>query len=125
MQDLQLPTINEVIAVIISVILGTSAYLGYLVVYKKEKLNKVVVILVFMINCFVVFVASEAMKVWNLGSYRTVFLPIIAYVGQYLAQWFDKKNDKVFDAVAGKIGIDTKDKTEENIIENEDDEPIN
>lgn len=61
-------------------------------------------------NLFVTFVASEAMKLWNFGIYRTIFLPLIAYAGQYLMEWFDKRYLKIFDSGASKIGIDTHDK---------------
>ena len=121
MHDLTLPTLNEVIAMIISVILGTSAYLGFMITYKKMEIVKWKVLLVFIMNLFVTFVASEAMKLWNFGSYRTVFLPLIAYAGQYLMEWFDKRYLKIFDSGAGKIGIDTHDK----INDNENKEPTN
>ena len=121
MQDLTLPTLNEVIAMIISVILGTSAYLGFMITYKKMEIVKWKVLLVFIMNLFVTFVASEAMKLWNFGIYRTIFLPLIAYAGQYLMEWFDKRYLKIFDSGAGKIGIDTHDK----INDNENKEPTN
>lgn len=116
MQDLILPTFNEIVAIAVSVILGTAAYLGYTVVFKKRKLNKGIVFMVLLMNSLITFAASEGMKMWNFGAYRTVFLPLIAYAGQYLFDWFDKRNMKVFDAAAGKIGIDVKeDKDEEHI----------
>lgn len=65
---------------------------------------------ILLINCFVTFICSEVLKLWNWGGYRTVFLPLIAYAGQYLMDWFDKRNVKIFDSAAGKIGLDTKDK---------------
>ena len=65
-------------------------------------------------NLFVTFVASEAMKLWNFGSYRTVFLPLIAYPGQYLMEWFDKRYLKIFDKGASKVGIDLNDNKQNN-----------
>ena len=67
----------------------------------------------------VTLVASEAMKTWNLAGYRTVFLPLIAYMGQYLFSWLDKRRDNIFDSAAGKIGIDIKDKKDEDNKETE------
>ena len=72
------------------------------------------VLLVFITNLFVIFVASEAMKLWNFGSYRTVFLPLIAYAGQYLMEWFDKRYLKIFDKGASKVGIDLNDNKQNN-----------
>ena len=113
MQDLQLPTLNEAIAIIVSVILGTSMFLGYIAIYKKQRLNKGRIAIILLMNTGITFVVSEAMKLWDFGGYRTVFLPLVAYAGQYVFNWFDKRNEKVFDSLAGKVGVDTKDNIEQ------------
>lgn len=113
MLELTLPSLIELTAIGASVILGTISFLGYTVVYKKQKINWLNVLLILFMNSMITLVASEAMKMWNLGGYRTIFLPLIAYMGQYLFNWLDKRRDSIFDSAAGKIGIDTKNEKDE------------
>ena len=47
-----------------------------------------------------------------MGEYRTILLPVIAYLGQYVMEWVDKRFLKIFDAGAKKLGLDL-DTTEE------------
>ena len=67
---------------------------------------------ILLINCFVTFLCSEVLKLWDWGAYRTVFLPAIAYAGQYIMDWFDKRNMKIFDAALGKIDLNIKDEND-------------
>ena len=117
MQDIQLPTLNETIAIIISVLLGTGAYLGYMIIRKHKRIKVTTMGWILLINCFVTALCSEVLKLWNWGGYRTVFLPGIAYAGQYILDWFDKRNGKILDSAAGKVGINVKDDDNENIAE--------
>lgn len=113
MQQLALPTVNEIIVISVSVLLGTISYLGYIIIHEKQKVSFWRVFLMLFMNCTVTYMASEAMKMWGMGAYRTIFLTAIAYSGQYIFVWYNKKRTRVFDSLAGKVGIDTKDKEHE------------
>lgn len=64
-------------------------------------------------NCTITYIASEAMKSFGMGAYRTTVLTIVAYSGQYVFIWYNKKRNKVYDSLADKVGLDTKDKEDE------------
>ena len=112
--------INEIAALIISVLIGTMAYIFFQKIVKKEKPNLMFMVGVFFINLFVTHSVSEIMKVYKWGEYRSAFLPLIAFMGLYILIWFDKRREKLFDAGAKKMGLDineNKEVTDEQNIE--------
>lgn len=106
MQDFTLYTWNEIVALIIAVVMGTGAYIGVIAKKKKEKITLWYIVSVFFINLFLTSVASEALKIWNLGIYRSVVLPLVALFGQYIMDYIDRRYLKIFDAGLHKAGLD-------------------
>ena len=112
MQNTLVYDINEIFALVIAVIMGTGAYIGFMVLKKQKKLSISFVLVVIFINLFVTYIASGILKKTSMGEYRTILLPVIAYLGQYVMEWVDKRFLKIFDAGAKKLGLDL-DTTEE------------
>ena len=114
--------LNEIIALVTSVFIGTGAYIGFMVLKKQKKASISFIIIVLFINTLVTYVASGILKKTSLGEYRTIVLPIIAYLGQYFMEWVDKRFLKLFDAGAKKVGLpldNTNDELEQNNIQDE------
>lgn len=105
MQNIQLYNFTELLALVISVLIGTGAYLGFVVLKKNQRANGKFIFWVLIINLFVTYLFSEALKIFKWGEYRTLILPLVAYAGQYLMDWLDKRYLRIFDAGAGKIGL--------------------
>ena len=114
MEFLNSNNIGEIIALCVSVLIGTGAYLGFIILNKKQKANFKFVLLTLMINLFVTYIVSEAIKIFKFGEYRTIILPFVAYAGQYIMEWFDKRYLKIFDKGANKIGIDLNENKQQN-----------
>lgn len=111
MQDLKPYDTNEILALIISVLIGTGAYLGFIMIRKNQNINIKLIIGVLAINLFVTYLFSGVLKIFKWGEYRIIILPFVAYAGQYLTDWFDKKYPKIFDAGLKKTtGLDIEDK---------------
>lgn len=104
--------INEFLALIFSVSIGTAGYISFLRYVKKEKPNFGQMIMLFFLNLFVAHTFSEIMKYYNWGDARSAFLPFISFSGLYIVVWFDKRREKIFDAGAKKVGLNI-DKEEE------------
>lgn len=106
--------IGELVALLVSVLIGTGAYLGFIILNKNQKVNLKFVFLILMINLFVTYIVSEAIKIFKFGEYRTIILPFVAYAGQYIIEWFDKRYLKIFDKSVSKVGIDLNDNDNNN-----------
>ena len=120
MQDIITYDVNEIIALIISVLIGTGAYLGFIMIRKNQSISIKLVLGILAINLFITYIFSGALRIFKWGEYRIVILPLVAYGGQYLADWFDKKYPKIFDAGFKKVaGVDLNTNEEESIIEPE------
>lgn len=105
MQNIITYNINEIIALVTAVLIGTGAYIGFMILKKKRDLSFAFVASVLIINLFVTHIFSEVLKATKMGEYRTIVLPAIAYLGQYLMEWVDKRYLKIFDAGAKKVGL--------------------
>ena len=114
MEFLESYNIGELVAVLVSVLIGTGAYLGFIILNKNQKVNVKFVFLILIINLFVTYIVSEIVKIFKLGEYRTIILPFVAYAGQYIMEWFDKRYLKIFDKGASKVGIDLNDNKQNN-----------
>jgi len=115
MQNFQINDMNEIIALIVSVLIGTGAYLGFVILKKNQKANGKLIFWVLLINLFVTYLVSEALKIFKWGEYRTLILPLVAYAGQYFTDWLDKRYLKIFDSGAGKMGLDLNNNNEEDV----------
>ena len=113
--------LNEIIALVTSVFIGTGAYIGFVNLKKRNAIDIRFIVSVFFINLFVTLIVSEFLKSKNLGSIRAYTLPLVAYLGQYLLDWLDKRYLKIFDGGFKKgTGIDlNKNKEDNNESENE------
>lgn len=116
-------SINEIIALVTAVLIGTGAFVGFMVVKKERKINLSFIFWILLINLFVTYIFSELLKLFSWGAYRALVLPLVAYAGQYLIEWFDKRHLKIFDAGLKKTtGLDINkdsDNDEKNHTENE------
>ena len=94
-----------------AVLLGSGAYVAFVVLQKRHNLTVKFVVLVLFINLFVTYLFSELLKVFKWGAYKDLILPLVSYGGQNLVDWFDKRYMKLLDAGAKKVGlnIDTDD----------------
>lgn len=111
--DYTLYTFNEIVALVAAVAIGSGAYISYVKTRKEQTINWGFVWPVLLINLFLTSVISEFLRIKDLGEYRTVVLPLVAYAGQYLTDWVDKRREKIFDALVGKTGVNLKQKDEE------------
>lgn len=116
MQNFILYDWAEIFALVISVVMGTGTYIGFIKLNRGKQVKLSSVGLVLLMNLTVTYVASEILKKTSLGEYRTISLPIIAYLGQYFLEWLDKTYPKIFNAGAKKLGFDIEatDKEQEN-----------
>lgn len=69
---------------------------------------------VLLINLCLTYVASELLKAFNWSEWRNPSLPMVAFAGQYLTDWMDKRYLKIFDTAAKRAGIKIDDKDESN-----------
>lgn len=113
MQNVTTYDVNEIIALIISVLIGTGAYLGFIMIRKNQVISIKLVLGILAINLFITYIFSGVLRIFKWGEYRIIILPLVAYGGQYLADWFDRRYPKIFDAGFKKVSgvdIETKDK---------------
>lgn len=113
MQNIILYDWSEIFALVISVVMGTGTYLGFMKLNRGKQIKLSTVGLVLIMNLTVTYVVSEILKKTSLGEYRTISLPIIAYLGQYFLEWLDKTYPRIFSAGAKKLGVDIDDTVKE------------
>lgn len=113
MQNIILYDWSEIFALVISVVMGTGTYLGFMKLNRGKQIKLSTVGLVLIMNLTVTYVVSEILKKTSLGEYRTISLPIIAYLGQYFLEWLDKTYPRIFNAGAKKLGVDIDDTVKE------------
>lgn len=122
MQNIILYDWSEIFALVISVVMGTGTYLGFMKLNRGKQIKLSTVGLVLIMNLTVTYVVSEILKKTSLGEYRTISLPIIAYLGQYFLEWLDKTYPRIFNAGAKKLGVDIDDTVKEQENNNTDEE---
>lgn len=113
MQNIILYDWSEIFALVISVVMGTGTYLGFMKLNRGKQIKLSTVGLVLIMNLTVTYVVSGILKKTSLGEYRTISLPIIAYLGQYFLEWLDKTYPRIFNAGAKKLGVDIDDTVKE------------
>lgn len=119
MQDILNYNWNEIFALIVAVVMGSGAYIVFVWKKNKETVNLKLIIIVLVINLFFTNLGAEVLKKFGWGEHRTIVLPIIAYFGQYFADWVDKTYPKLFNAGARKMGLDIDNTEPENTDEYE------
>lgn len=118
MENYTLYDIHEIIALVTATLIGTGAYVGFLIVKKRQKIGVSFMFWTYLINLFLAYLGSQLLTILNWGGYRALVLPLIAYLGQYLMDWVDTRYLKVFDAGLKKVGLDVN--TDNNYEETED-----
>lgn len=113
MENITAYTLPEVVALVSAVALGSGAYIGFVVSRKKQEMSVKTIIVILLMNAFLTYVASEVLKLFNWGGYRSASLPIVAFAGQYFMDWFDKRYLKIFDSASKKAGLNLKDEEDE------------
>ena len=113
MQDFTLYTISELIALLAAVIIGSSAYTTFVARKKKEKINLLFIVSVFLMNSLVTWVVVELLRINEWGRFRGIGSLLSAFFGQYFFDWVDKKYLKIGDSILKKTtGLDlTEDET--------------
>ncbi|MCE4064365.1 hypothetical protein LXM63_04610 [Chryseobacterium gleum] len=106
--------ISEIIALVMSVLIGSGAYISFVYIKNKQKISVAYVMSVLLINLCLTYVASELLKAFNWSEWRNPSLPMVAFAGQYLTDWMDKRYLKIFDTAAKRAGIKIDDKDESN-----------
>lgn len=97
--------ISEILAVIFSVLIGSGAYISFVYIKNKQKISAAYVVAVLLINLCLTYVASELLKAFNWSQWRSPSLPMVAFAGQYLTDWLDKRYFKIFDTAAKRAGL--------------------
>ena len=105
MQDFTLYNTNEIVALVIAVVMGTSAYIGVVYNKDKKKITWSFAVAVFVINLFFTWVASEWLRVLKWGAFRSAALPLVAFLGQFISDYISKNYPKIFDATLRKGGL--------------------
>ena len=113
MQNIILYDWSEIFALVISVVMGTGTYLGFMKLNRGKQIKLSTVGLVLIMNLTVTYVVSEILKKTSMGEFRTISLPVIAYLGQYFLEWLDKTYPRIFNAGAKKLGVDIDDTVKE------------
>ncbi|AZB01299.1 hypothetical protein EG359_17495 [Chryseobacterium joostei] len=113
--------ISEILAVIFSVLIGSGAYISFVYIKNKQNISASYIIAVLLINLCLTYVASELLKAFNWSQWRSPSLPMVAFAGQYLTDWLDKRYFKIFDTAAKRAGIKLDD-DEPNIKKSEENE---
>lgn len=114
MENLTSYNISEYLALVFSVLIGSGAYISFVYIKNKQKISIAYVVAVLLINLCLTYVASELLKAFNWSEWRNPSLPMVAFAGQYLTDWLDKRYLKIFDTAAKRAGIKIDDKDELN-----------
>ena len=115
MENITSYNISEIVALLTAVLIGSGAYIAFVRANREKPVNLPFIISTVAINIFLTNVASEVLKIAEWGAYRSLILPVVAYCGHYLLEWFDKRRENIFDSVSKKAGFDlTQEKKEEN-----------
>jgi Ca2+/Na+ antiporter len=119
MENITSYNISEIVALLTSVLIGSGAYIAFVRAKREKPVNLPFIISTVAINIFLTNVASEVLKIAEWGAYRSLVLPVVAYCGQYLLEWFDKRRDNIFDSASKKAGFDLTQEKKEKKEENE------
>lgn len=123
MENLTTYNLSEYLALIFSVLIGSGAFISFVYIKNKQKISVAYIVAVLLINLCITFIASGLLKLLGWGEWRSPVLPLVAFAGQYLTDWFHKRHSNIFDSAAKRAGFDLNTKqndSNENTSENED-----
>ena len=107
MENITPYNIYEWIALIASIIVGSSAYMFFIAEKKNQHLRTRYVMMVLLVNTIFTWIASEILRHKGWGEVRGIVLIAVAFTGQWIVDYIDRRYLKLGDAAVKKItGID-------------------
>ena len=107
MENITPYNIYEWIALIASIIVGSSAYMFFIAEKKNQHLRTRYVIMVLLVNTIFTWIASEILRYKGWGEMRGIVLITVAFTGQWIVDYIDKRYLKLGDAAIKKVtGVD-------------------
>ena len=107
MENITPYNIYEWIALIASIIVGSSAYMFFIAEKKNQHLIFRYVMMVLLVNTIFTWIASEILRYKGWGELRGIVLVIVAFSGQWIVDYIDRRYLKLGDAAIKKVtGID-------------------
>ena len=107
MENITPYNIYEWIALIASIIVGSSAYMFFIAEKKNQHLRTRYVIMVLLVNTIFTWIASEILRYKGWGEIRGIVLVVVAFTGQWIVDYIDKRYLKLGDAAIKKVtGVD-------------------
>ena len=94
-------------ALVASIIVGSSAYMFFIAEKKNQHLRRRYVIMVLLVNTNLTWIASEILRYYGWGEMRGIVLIAVAFTGQWIVDYIDKRYLKLGDVALKKVtGID-------------------
>ena len=94
-------------ALVASIIVGSSAYMFFIAEKKNQHLKRRYVIMVLLVNTNLTWIASEILRYYGWGEMRGIVLVAVAFTGQWIVDYINKRYLKLGDAALKKVtGID-------------------
>lgn len=107
MENITPYNIYEWIALIASIIVGSSAYMFFIAEKKNQHLRTRYVMMVLLVNTIFTWIASEILRHRGWGEVRGIVLIAVAFTGQWIVDYIDKRYLKIGDAAIKKVtGVD-------------------
>ena len=107
MENLTPYSIYEWTALVASIIVGSSAYMFFIAEKKNQHLRTRYVIMVLLVNTIFTWIASEILRYYGWGEIRGIVLVSVAFTGQWIVDYINKRYLKLGDAAIKKVtGID-------------------
>ena len=107
MENITPYNIYEWTALVASIIVGSSAYIFFIAEKKNQHLRRRFVIMVLLVNTTLTWIASEILRYYGWGELRGIILVSVAFTGQWIVEYINKRYLKFGDAALKKVtGID-------------------
>ena len=107
MENITSYNIYEWIALVASIIVGSSAYMFFIAEKKNQHLRFRYVVMVLLVNTIFTWIASEILRYKGWGEMRGIVLIAVAFTGQWIVDYVDKRYLKLGDAAIKKVtGVD-------------------
>lgn len=105
--ELTFYTVNEWIALLSAVVIGSGAYATFVARKKKEEVNLLFVVSIFLMNLLITWIIVEFLRLSDWGKYRGIGSLLASFFGQYFFDWVDKRYLKIGDsALKRATGLD-------------------
>ena len=107
MENITPYSIYEWTALVASIIVGSSAYMFFMAEKKNQHLKPRYVTMVLLVNTTLTWIASEILRYYGWGEIRGIVLVSVAFTGQWIVDYINKRYLKLGDAALKKVtGID-------------------